>query len=119
MVESIKAVLRISDTGFGALQGLAFGLFYTLMAFPLGLLADRYSRRLVVMFGLIAFSAFSVFSGFARSYAQLFVARAGVGIGEATLMPSANAMIAETFRSEEHTSELQSLMSISEAVLSL
>src|SRR3546814_17156039 len=67
MVESIKADLRISDTGFGALQGFAFGLFYTLMAFPLGLLADRYTRRLSVLFVLIACSAFSVFYGLSRA----------------------------------------------------
>ena len=41
LVEPIKADLGISDTQMSLLQGLAFGIFYTLLGIPIGRLADR------------------------------------------------------------------------------
>ena len=97
MVEPIKADLNLSDTGFAALQGIAFGVFYTAMAFPLGRLADKHCRRNIVAVGLAAFSFFSVYSGLAKNFWQLFVARIGVGVGEASLTPAAYSMISDCF----------------------
>lgn len=97
LVEPIKADLHLSDSQFGALQGIAFGLFYTVMALPIGWLADRRSRRLIAAGGIALFSVFSVASGFARGYWGLFAARVGVGVGEASLTPAAHSMIADYF----------------------
>lgn len=100
LVEPIQADLGISDTRFGMLQGLAFGLFYTLLALPIGRLVDSRPRRTIVAAGVALFSLFSLLSGLARSFGQLFVARAGVGAGEATLVPSAYSMLADLFPPE-------------------
>src|SRR5580658_1080779 len=56
LVAPMKRDLGISDTRVGLLQGLAFGLFYTLMGLPLGRIADRYSRRNLIAVGLVLWS---------------------------------------------------------------
>src|SRR3546814_19106771 len=96
-VEPIKADFGLTDTSFAVLQGVAFGLFYTLLAFPLGRLADSRNRRVIVMAGLAAFSLFSMMSGFARSYWTLFIARTGVGDRETSLTPASNSIISDYF----------------------
>ena len=100
LVQPIQADLDLSDTQFGMLQSLAFGLFYTVMALPLGRLADRGSRRTIVGAGIALFSVFSMLSGLARSFPALFAARVGVGVGEASLTPAAYSMISDCFPPE-------------------
>jgi MFS family permease len=97
LVEPIKASFHLRDTGFSLLQAVAFGLFYTVMAFPLGRLADSRNRKAIVIIGLGAFSLFSIASGLARSYWQLFMARTGVGVGEASLTPASYSIISDYF----------------------
>lgn len=97
LVQPIQRDLGINDTQFGMLQSLAFGLFYTTMALPLGRMADRSSRRVIVAGGIALFSAFSMLSGLARSFPALFAARIGVGVGEASLTPAAYSMISDYF----------------------
>ncbi|MDX3899141.1 MAG: MFS transporter [Sphingobium sp.] len=97
LVEPIKADFELSDTGFATLQGVAFGVFYTLLAFPLGRLADNRSRRMIVICGLAAFSLFSMASGITRNYWQLFLARTGVGVGEASLTPASYSILSDYF----------------------
>src|SRR5665213_2405470 len=53
LVAPMKKDLGISDTQVGLLQGLAFGIFYTLMGLPLGRLADTRSRRNVIAAGVV------------------------------------------------------------------
>lgn len=100
MVQPIRADLGISDTRFGMLQGVAFGLFYTVLALPIGRLVDSRSRRRIVAVGVAVFSLFSLLSGLARSFGQLFAARVGVGAGEASLVPAAYSMISDLFPPE-------------------
>ncbi|WP_194744404.1 spinster family MFS transporter [Thermaurantiacus tibetensis] len=100
LVQPIKADLGISDTQFGMLQGLAFGLFYTLLALPIGRLVDSRPRKIIIAAGVFVFSLCSLLSGLARSFGQLFAARVGVGAGEASLAPAAFSMIADLFPPE-------------------
>lgn len=97
LVEPIKAEYGLSDTQFAALMSLAFGSFYVVMALPLGYLADRFQRRLVIGIGVGIFSAFSIMTGLAKSYTHLFIARMGVGFGEASVSPAGLAMISDNF----------------------
>lgn len=97
LVVPIKADLGISDTQVGLLIGLAFALFYTLMGLPIGRLADQYSRRWIISIGVFFWSLFTAACGLANSFVMLFLARLGVGVGEAALSPSAYSMIADYF----------------------
>ena len=100
LVTPIKRDLGINDTQMSLLMGLAFAIMYTFAAIPLGRLADRRSRRTIVIVGITAWCAMTAACGLARNYAQLFLARIGVGIGEATLTPSALSMLSDYFPRE-------------------
>lgn len=97
LVEPIKADLGIDDTQIALLQGLAFGLSYAIMGFPLGWLADRRSRRGLIAAGSALWGGATAFCGTAGSFVQLFIARVGVGIGEASLSPAALSTISDLF----------------------
>jgi len=101
LVEPIKQDLQISDTQMSLLLGFAFAVFYTLMAIPIGRLADRRSRRNIIVAGIAAWCFMTAMCGLARNYAQLFLARIGVGVGEATLTPSALSMLSDYFPREK------------------
>jgi MFS family permease len=101
LVEPIKADLGISDFSIGLLQGFAFALFYALLGIPIGRLSDRVSRRGIIAIGIAIWSLMTAACGLARSYFELFLARVGVGIGEAALSPAAYSMIADYFPREK------------------
>lgn len=95
LVDPIRSDLQISDTQMSLLQGLSFAVFYTLMGLPLGRLADQRSRRGIITLGVLFWSIMTAACGFAKDYWQLFLARMGVGVGEAALSPSAYSIIAD------------------------
>lgn len=97
LVGPIQRELGISDTEFGYLTGFAFTVFYVLLGIPLGRLADSWSRRNLVVGGILVWSLFTGISSLTRSYGTLFAARVGVGVGEASLSPSAYSVITDYF----------------------
>jgi MFS family permease len=97
MIGPIKRDLHISDHEFALLAGGAFGLFYTVMALPLGWLADRFNRKWIITCGVAAWSLMTASCGLSRTWLQLFLARIGVGVGEATLSPSTYSMLSDYF----------------------
>ena len=97
LVGPIQQDLGISDTRIGLLQGLAFAMFYTVLGIPVGRLADNYSRRNIISLGVFFWSLMTALSAGARSFWSLFGARIGVGVGEATLSPSAFSLISDYF----------------------
>lgn len=101
LVDPIKADLGVSDTAMGLLMGLAFAFFYTLVGIPIAYLADRHSRRLIVGVGVFLWSVATALCGLAQNFLQLFLARVGVGVGEAALSPSAYSLIADSFPKEK------------------
>ncbi len=82
-------------------MGAAFSIFYGVLGIPLGLLADRRSRRAIAAVGIGLWSLMTAACGMAGSYWQLFAARIGVGVGEATLSPSAISIISDYFPPEK------------------
>jgi MFS family permease len=98
MIGPVKRDLGgISDTQMSLIMGLAFALFYNVMSFPMGRLADRANRRNLMIVGVAGWSLMTALCGTAHQYWQLFLARMGVGIGEATLGPAANSTLADLF----------------------
>jgi MFS family permease len=97
VVDDIKLDLGLDDLQIGLLQGPPFGIFYALMSIPIALAADRYSRRNIVVVGVTFWSIATAACGMAGSFWHLFLARIGVGVGEATLSPSAYSIISDYF----------------------
>ena len=100
LVEDIKADLGLNDFEIGLLQGPPFGIFYAVMSMPIALLADRYNRRNIIIAGVTFWSLATAACGLASNFWQLFLARVGVGSGEACLSPCAYSMISDYFRKE-------------------
>lgn len=96
----IKQDLQVTDLQMGLLLGLAFGLFYSLMGLPMGRLVDGYNRRNLIIAAIVSWSLMTLMSGLAQNYTQLFLARMGVGIGEAVLAPAAWSMVSDMFPPE-------------------
>ncbi|MBM4203514.1 MAG: MFS transporter [Gammaproteobacteria bacterium] len=98
MIGPVKRDLGgISDTQVSLIMGLAFTLFYNALSIPMGRLADRANRRNLMVWGIAGWSVMTSLCGVASQYWQLFLARMGVGIGEATLGPAANSSLADLF----------------------
>ncbi len=97
LAQDIKTDLGISDTQLGLLTGTAFGVFYSVLGIPLGRLADRVNRPRLIAGALALWSGFTVLSGCANSFIQLFVARMGVGVGEAGSHPASTTLVPDYF----------------------
>lgn len=97
VVDPLKADLGLSDVQLSLLQGLAFGLFYATVGIPLGLTADRYSRRNLIIGGITIWSLATIGGGLAQGFGSLFASRLLVGLGEAALSPAAISLIADLF----------------------
>jgi MFS family permease len=97
IVEPMKRDLQITDTQVGMLQGLAFALLYTFLGLPIARLSDRHSRRAIIAAGVFIWSIMATLCGLARTAMQLFIARIGVGVGEAALSPAAYSIITDSF----------------------
>jgi MFS family permease len=97
LIQPIKEDLLLSDTQVSLLQGFSFAIFYTLMGIPIARLADRHSRRVIIAAGIVIWSLMTAACGMARGFGQIFLARIGVGVGEAALSPAAYSIIADLF----------------------
>jgi MFS family permease len=100
LTPAIQHDLGLTDSEMGIIQGLAFAVFYTLFGLPLGWAADRMDRRWLLTIGTAVWSLMTAGAGLVRSFSGLFLTRAGVGIGEATLNPCATSLIGDYFRPE-------------------
>lgn len=97
----IQADLGLNDAQMGLLGGLSFALLYSTMAVPLATLADRTSRSWVITVSLVAWSGFTALCGLAQGFWHIFLARLGVGIGEAGGVAPSYALIGDYFPSEK------------------
>jgi len=96
----IQAEFHLTDSQVGLL-GSAFLLVYAVATIPFGIWADRGVRKTVVGIGVTIWSLATLFTGLARSYAQLFIARAVLGIGEASYYPAGTALLGDYFKKED------------------
>ncbi len=102
----IQADLGLSDTQMGLLGGIAFALLYSTLAVPLGWIADKTNRSWVITISLGVWSGFTALCGFAQGFWSIFLARLGVGIGEAGGVAPSYALIADYFPSEKRARAL-------------
>lgn len=100
MVDDIRADLAISNTQFSLLHGLSFALLYSTFGIVMGDFVDKAARRSIAAAGCLAWSIMTAFCGLAGNFWHLFVMRVGVGLGEATLSPSAYSALPDLYPKE-------------------
>jgi MFS family permease len=97
LVDPVRRDLGISDTQVSLLLGLAFAFVYGVAGLPFGLLADRTSRRNLILCGVLVWSTGTLGCAYAHNFTQLFAARIIVGLGESVLSPAAISLISDYF----------------------
>lgn len=97
LVEPLKRDFSLTDTDVSLLMGLSFTIFYSVLGLPIGRWVDRGARPRIIALGAAVWSLLTSLTGLARTFGQLFAARIGVGVGEATLGPAAVSIIADHF----------------------
>ncbi len=106
MVGPIQHDLQIGEKQMSLLMGASFAVFYTFFGIPLGRLADTRSRRVLIAVGVGIWSVMTAGCGLAATFWQLAVMRMGVGVGEASLSPSAYSLIADYFPPQRRTTAM-------------
>jgi len=100
LLPQIQKEFQASDTVAGLLHGTAFALFYVTLALPIARWADTGNRVRIIAVATVLWSAMTALCGFARNFAELFLARIGVGVGEAGCSPAAYSLLSGYFPAE-------------------
>jgi MFS family permease len=109
VVEPVRKEFHLSDTQIGLLNTISL-ILYGLVGLPLGLLADRVSRKKLLAVGIVVWTAFTACARWVNSYSLLLVTRLGVGVGEATAAPTATSWIGDLFPAERRSKPLALFM---------
>src|SRR5271154_301015 len=94
--EPVRHEFHLSDTALGFL-GTIFTIIYAFVGLPLGAISDRWYRNRLIAIGTAFWSVLTAATGLAQNYAQIFIARLGVGVGEATCAPAGQSLIGDLF----------------------
>lgn len=93
LMPQIQQEFTFSDAQGGLLHGTAFALFYVTLALPIARWADVGNRVRIIALATALWSLMTAFCGLARNFTELFLARVGVGVGEAGCSPAAYSII--------------------------
>lgn len=96
-VEPVQRDLHLDDVQSGLLIGTAFGCIYAITGLPMGWIADRTSRRNLLVVGAAVWTIGTLGCGLASTFPSLFAWRVIVGMGESVLSPAAVSMIGDLF----------------------
>jgi len=110
VTQPLKVDLGFSDFQLGLLQGLSFALLYATMGVPIGRLAERYSRILILAVAVAVFSIATFLCGFASGFTQLFILRMIVGVGEAGFLAPTSSLVADHFTAQRRASAMSIIM---------
>lgn len=108
---AIQREFQVTDGQLGLLSGGSFAIGMTLAIIPAGYLADRFDRRRILACGVFLWSLMTIACGYSTSYQAMFLARLGVGVGEAALTPAAYALVGE-FVAADRRPRIISLLAI-------
>ena len=98
LATQIRNELSLSNTEIGILYGPAFSLVYAICGIFMGRLADQFSRKYIILSGLIIWSMMTFASGFAASLSFLITARLFVGVSQSALSPAVYSLLADYFK---------------------
>lgn len=97
---AIKADIGLTDAQLGILMGGGFALVYAIAGVPLARFADRHGRVRWLSIALVLWSAATAAFGWTRSFAQLFLARAGLAAAQSVGIPVSHSIIADYVSAE-------------------
>ncbi|VVE31960.1 D-galactonate transporter [Pandoraea eparura] len=97
LAELIRTEFGLADIQVGLLQGAGIALFAGAAAIPIGWIADRVDRRVILALCILVWSAATAACGLATGFWTLFIASIGLGIGEAGLMPVIYGLLPDLF----------------------
>ncbi len=97
VLEPLRHEFSLNDSQLGLLSGLAYSAAAIVAGIPAGMLADRHSRKTLLISALVLWSGITAACGAATSYATLLLTRAGLGAAESGGPPAALSMIADAF----------------------
>jgi len=97
LVNPVKHSLSLTDGEIGLMQGPAFVVTFVTVGLFVGRLLDRSNRRNTLVVCVAIWSVCAAAGGLAQTGWQLFLARMGVGIGEAALIPAGISLISDLF----------------------
>lgn len=97
LIEPIRQDLGLSDFEMAWIGPPAFASCFLIFGLFFGHLADRQSRTRLLAPGLTIWCLMTAACAFADSGLEMFLARLGVGLGEAVLTPCALSMISDLF----------------------
>jgi predicted MFS family arabinose efflux permease len=106
LLPAIREEFGVSDAWLGFLTGTAFAMFYIVLGIPVARYADRHNRRNLIALAVAVWSGMTALSGMAANFAQLALARIGVGVGEAGCSPPAHSMIADLYPPEKRSTAM-------------
>src|SRR5579864_6604804 len=109
IVEPVRKEFHLTDTEIGGLN-FAFTMLYGLVGLPLGLLADRVSRKKLLAVGIAVWAILTASARWINSYSFLVISRLGVGVGEATAAPTATSWIGDLYPAERRSKPLALFM---------
>ena len=90
MRDPLVADFSMNDAQFGLLTSV-FLWSYGLLSPLGGFLADKYSRKKMIVFSALIWSAVTLWTGFATTFGEMLVTRTVMGISEACYIPAALA----------------------------
>ena len=96
----VQNEFHLSNAQVGYLTS-AFLIFYMIAAPFVGPLADRYSRKLIIVLGAIFWSGLTLLTAVTHTYWELLLRHTLVGIGEATFVTIAPTFVADLFPEEK------------------
>lgn len=100
-VDQIRADVGLSDTQVGVLYGFGFSVSFALSTVVLASYSDKYSRTKIIALAIGFWSVATGLFGIASSFALLFIARLGIGVGQAALSPAVYSILADLFHRQK------------------
>jgi predicted MFS family arabinose efflux permease len=111
LLEPVRTEFQLSDTELGLLSGIAFVALFSILSIPAAIWAATHNRRNLIAAAAILWGAMTLCCGLAHSFAQLFLARLGVGVGEAGGVPPSQAIVSDLYRPGERATAQAVLLS--------
>src|SRR5437763_6380368 len=96
----VQTEFHLTNAQLGYLTS-AFLIFYMIAAPFVGPLADRYSRKLIIVLGAIFWSGLTLLTAVTHTYGELLLRHTLVGVGEATFVTIAPTFVADLFSEDK------------------